>query len=494
MSDFKQKAKRGIGWTGIQSITITLFEVIQLTILARILTPEEYGLIAIVYIVMNIGNVFSNVGLDVAIIQRKNPTINELSTMYWLNVFNGLLVFAILYVSSPILSLCFKANELNTLIPVTSLGLIIGAFGTQFQTLLRKKLDFDILAKIKIGAAFAGTIVAVICAFAGLGVWSLVCGNLTRTIFRTIFYVIVGKKLAMLPGCHFKWHDTKGYLSFGLYRTGGLLLHLLSQRVDQIIIGIFLGPAILGYYSIAWRIAVQPITKIDAIFQQIAFPVFSKIQDNLSRLQNYFHKSVRLFMLLIAPILFGMSAIAPIVVPLLIGDKWLPSVQIVQILAMYSLLRSMTGVNGSIIAAKAKVNWTFYLSLAYIFVSPICLLIFFKISRTAHSLAFCMLIIQLSQFSIFYFIFSRKLLQIKAKDFINFLVPIAISILMFFSIRYSMSILGGLNQSILALGVLIAIGIVVYIGLLYFLQHKAFLEISFFFRDWKIQEDGLNVD
>ncbi len=477
MATLKQQALSGVRWTTINMVSITVLQFVQLAILARILGPNVYGLIAIVMVIIGFARVFSETGLSSAVIQRKNINIRKLSTLYWINVLVGLILYGIIYLCTPIISKCFKTQEINSLLPVGALSLVISAFGVQFQTLLRKILRFDIISKINVSSMFIGTIVAVSCGWSGYGVWSLIWGDLSYTSFSTGLFIIYGIKQKWWPKFYFKWSETKGYLSFGLYRIGSTVINSFNSKVDQLLIGNLMGMESLGYYNIAVRLVLQPIQKLNPILTNVAFPVFSKVQDDINRLKKGFFKMNKFLMTVNAPILIGLAVTAPLVVPLLIGKKWVPVVPLVQILAFYALIRSIGNASSSLIIAKGKANWSFYWNAAMFIVVPI-VVYFSSLGGEMIYIAVALVCLHIILFFVSYWLRIRKLIGECLSEYIQALsIPILLSIIMGAIITIFSFFIKPLSSSIIQLFIICSIGLFIYILLSWFFQRVLFIEL-----------------
>ena len=472
MTSLELKAASGIRWTTLNTVCITAIQFIQLAIIGRILGPEAFGLMAMVMVVMESAGIFADVGLSSAIIQRKEPKKEELSTLYWFNVIVGFIVFSVVYLFTPIIAIGFSVAEIKSLLPVAALSFLISPFGVQFQTLLRKYLRFDVIAKINICSAIAGMLTAIGCALNGCGVWSLVWGGLINVVIRTGLLIGWGWHAKWQPKLYFKWSDMHGYLSFGLYRVGAMVANQINSRADQILIGVLMGPVALGYYNIAFRLVMEPIQKINPILTSVTFPVFSIIQDDTARLKRGFFQMIRFLMSVNAPVLIGIAVVAPMAVPLLIGEKWLPSVPLVQVLSFYALVRSLGNAGGSLIIAKGKANWTFYWNIALLFIIP-AVVYFSSFKGEMIHIAFALVGMQITLFLCHYRVFIRNLIGPCFSEYVQTLGrPILIALTMS-AIVLACSFFMPTFSPVVKVSVQVGIGALTYIVLSWFFQALA---------------------
>ncbi len=470
MDEFKRKVSRGVRWTSINTISATLIHFLELAVLARLLGPETFGLMAIISVITSFAGVFSDIGLSSAVIQRKSPTREELSTLYWINVGTGLVIFTLFALIAPLIATSFGSTELTSMLPVAALSFAIASFGAQFAALIHKQLRFDIVTKFNIVSCLVGMTVSVLLAFYDYGVWALIWGNLALTFSLTIMRIAWAKTANMLPSLHFNWQDKKGYLSFGSYRVASHFVNNFNSRIDQLLIGYLLGAVAVGYYNIAFRLAIAPSIKINSILTTVAFPAFSSVQDNQGLLRKGFIKMIGFLTSANAPILVGLAALAPLLVPIFLGEQWRPSIPFVQVLAFFSLLRSFENAASSLIIAKGKADWAFYWHLSLTLMIPP---VIFSVAETNSILAICysLLVLQVFRFFGHYGIFIRNILGPCIREYFKvILMPVMLALCMA-AIMFLVSRFSPMNSNILILSLAATVGVCVY-GILSFIFQK----------------------
>ncbi|MFH1539633.1 MAG: MOP flippase family protein [bacterium] len=410
MSDLKNAAINGVRYTGLSSAVTSVLQFVRIAVLARLLAPEDFGLMAMVMLVVNFALILGQMGFQDAIIQRKDPLKEELSTLYWFNIAIGAVIFIAVWAMTPLFARIFKAGELNVLIPVASISFLVLPLGSQFRALAQKSLNFRIVAFADISFECVNLLVSLVCAWAlKLEVWSLVWGQLAGAATRTTILMAHGFLKGNRPMLHFARADLKGYLGFGLYRVGATSVNYWNTRVDQLIIGILMGPQTLGYYSVAVNIAVRPIRRLNPAIASVAYPVFSVIGDNLPRLKRGFFQMIRSISFVTSPVLIGMAAVAPVAVPLIMGAKWGPSVPLIQVLVFYALVRSISGSGGSLILARGRADWTFYWNVALLIVISTTI---YAASLSGELLTMCWALLSMAMVFFFfhYLFFIRRLI------------------------------------------------------------------------------------
>jgi O-antigen/teichoic acid export membrane protein len=481
----RNKAVAGVRWTTLNSISITIIQFIRLAILGRLLTPSIFGLMAMLMIVIEITNIFSQLGLSEAIIFKKHTSANQLSTLYWINVASGVIFYLILLLSSPAIATFFGEAILEKMLVVVALNFIVSSFSIQFQTLIRKDLLFSINTKINIATNLITMFVAVGLALRGYGVWSIIYSQLLLNILKTIAYLYIARQKDWLPRLYFNFSEIRDHISFGMHRVGAMIANQFSSRIDQIVIGRLLGQVSLGYYNIAFRIVLEPIQKINPILTQVAFPVFSVIQDDNVRLQRGYLKMIRLLMSINAPLLVGIASVAPTAVPLLLGRQWIPSIPIVQVLSFYALFRSLGNAGGSLIIAKGKASWTLYWNLVLMILIPSCVILAVKINGSMLVVSMTLVLLQVVLVILHYFVFLRRLIgSFTYKYMLAIGQPLFVSIIMGGIVYSLQAVLSQFNPIIILLTSII-VGLIIYIILSMIVQRSVFIEF------WEILPLGL---
>lgn len=354
----KEKTVSGVKWSGISMGAVTALQFATLAILARLLSPADFGLMGMIMVVIGFAQAFADMGISNAIIHRQDTTKDQLSSLYWLNILAGVILFCAVCASTPLVVGFYHEPRLTRLLYLTALVFLITPLGQQFQILLQKELKFDGLAKIEITTAVVNSTVTIGAAFAGLGVYSLIWGQLAGTTVKVALLCGIGWR-KWRPSLHFAKQDLKGYVSFGLYQMGERSINYLNSNLDYLLIGSMLGARALGYYTLAYNLIIRPSTMINPVITKVAFPVFSLIQSETDKLRRGYLKVLQLLAMVNFPMMVGLAVVAPVAVPLIFGDQWLPSVILIQILTIVGLLRSTGNPVGSLLLAKGRADLGF---------------------------------------------------------------------------------------------------------------------------------------
>ncbi len=370
----KQQAISGVKWTTLSSVINTGIQLVQLAILTRLLKATDFGLMALVMVVIGFSQTFIDMGISNAIIYKQKITENQLSSLYWLNIFAGIIVFVIVFFLSPFASKFYHEPELKNLIILVGITFIIQPFGQQFMILLQKNLKFDKIAKSQIIAMFISFIVTISFAFIGYGVYSLAFGNITNIIISTIVFIILGLKIHT-PKLHFKKSDLKGFINFGLFQMGEKTINYFNSQFDTILIGKLLGTETLGIYNIAKRLVMKPSQVVNPIITRVAFPIMSKVNDNINKLKNIYLKIIRYLSSVNFPIYILMAIFAKPIVYIMFGSKWSDTITLIQIMSLTFILRSTVNPIGSLQLSRGRADMGFYWNLSLFFIVPLCIFI-----------------------------------------------------------------------------------------------------------------------
>lgn len=367
----RRRVVTGARWSGAATAISGAVSLAQLVVLARLLGPTAIGIMAAATVLVEFGRVAGTMGLSEAVIQRKDPTREELSSLYWLSIVLATIAALLVALLAPVAVRIFGAVELLALLPVVALKLWILGFGLQFHALLRRELRFGLLATATVAGSLAGFAVAVSSAVLfDQGIWSLVWGVLATTIVHTAIFNWYGWRRKDRPYLHFSTADLPGYIRFGAFQSGASILNFVSARIDQVLIGALMGPRVLGLYTVAIELSRQPVQRILPVVSSVAFPALAAVQHDARRLRSGYLRMLRVLIFALFPMFIGLAAIAPVAVPLFFGPVWVEAVPLVQILAFAVLLSSFASVSRSLTSATGYVSWDFYWNAAAALLLP----------------------------------------------------------------------------------------------------------------------------
>lgn len=372
LSPLRSSAVAGVKWTSAATATILVLQFVQLSVLAHFLSPEDFGLMASVVVVAGLAQAFADMGLSKVIIARQKTTDDAISSLFWLNVLAGVLVFAAVLGSTPLIVGFYDEPELSDLIPWVAAAFMVAALGQLSQSVLQRDLHFDRLATADLGAVAAGMAVAIASASQGAGALALVWGLLAQQGVWAALLVRAAWPW-WRPRLHFRTHEVRGHIGFGLYQMGERSINYLYSSVDYLLIGRFLGADALGAYSIAYQLAVRPLLKLNPVLTRVAFPVFAKKQQDDAALRRGLAELVRLVAFVAFPLLVGLAVLAPQLVPLAFGDEWSDSIPLIQILAGLGALKAVVNPIGALLLAKDRPDLGFKMNAVMLVVTALAL-------------------------------------------------------------------------------------------------------------------------
>jgi len=360
----KKSAITGIKWSLFTSILVVVLSFIELTILAKILTPKDFGVIATASVINGLFMGYIDLGISAAVVQRDDISREQLSTVFWLYVLGGLFCYLFIVAITPLAASFFNEPQLGTILPAVALSTLLMSFCLQPYWLLEKNLHFDLLAKQEVSFIVVGFIVTVWTAYSGKGVWALVYGPLAGTAVRSAMILWSGFR-RWPPMLYFNLKDLDSFKKFGLFQLGERTILYSNNKLDQLLVGKLLGVKELGYYNFASTQVIQLIYLINPILTRVSFPVLARLQNEPMRLKQNYLKIIGMISWLNAPITFGLVLIAPSAVPLVFGPQWTPAVPLVQLLAINSLIRCTGDTVNSLLLAKGRVdasfNWNIFI-------------------------------------------------------------------------------------------------------------------------------------
>lgn len=470
-------AAAGVRWNTVSMVGSTALQTVTLLVLARLLEPDDFGLLAMVVLVTGLAALVSTMGLSEALIQRSEATEEQLHSLYWANLALGAGAFGLVWLAAPLVADLFEEQALINLVRVAGLILIINSLSAQFRALLQKALEFRPLAVVNVSAVAVGSFVAIALAVGNAGVWALVWGQVANAVAATVLLVVIGAGRGWLPRLTFSYRSITEYLSFGAYLFGSNVANYLVSRSDQLIIGTVLGSRPLGFYSMAFNLVVRPTTMINPVITQVAFPVLARLQDDTERMKRGYLRMLRILSSVNAPVLLGFAAVAPVVIPWILGEKWTPIVTLVQILALYALIRSIGNAGGSLAIAAGRANWVFYWNLALLAFIPAVVWVGAE-SGGLEGVAYSLAALQVALLFVWYRLFVVTLVGRCFGRYIqSFAVPAAFAVLMAVVVRLASELTDSIHPAAATAG-LVTLGAAAYMALYWTYQREDLVDTT----------------
>lgn len=314
--DLKSKSVKGVIWSFVESASTKVVQFVISVIMARLLMPEDYGIVAIIFVFITISQVFIDGGFATALIQDKNKTERDYSTIFTFNVLLSVCCYFILFFAAPYISL-FYNNDVTLYLRIQSLGIIIFSFSAIHKVRMTVDVNFKAVAKVTVISALFSGVVGIIFAYKGFGVWALVGQYLTSAVMMTGMYAITQR---WKPVCFFDVSSFCRLFPFGMRLMVANIIDRIYANLYPIIIGKFCTPVQLGYYSRAEQFTSMPAYTCIEVFSRVTFPIMSKISDE-RQLVSVYRKYISLSSYIIMPLLLGLLVLAKPLVLILLTEN-----------------------------------------------------------------------------------------------------------------------------------------------------------------------------
>ena len=338
-------------WVFALRITDRLFYLTRLIILARILSPHDFGLLGIAMLAMLTLENFSQTGFQVALIQKKENIEDYLNSAWTIGILRGVVLFSILYFIAPYVAVFFNVPPAKPVIQVIGLSILLQAFTNIGIVYFQKELQFNKQFVYQLSGSLADFIVAVSTALILRSVWALVFGLLAGNLIRLIASYFIHP---YRPHISFDMRKAKELFAFGKWILGSSILIFLITQGDDIFLGKLLGATMLGFYQMAYRISNMPSTEITSVISQVIFPAYSKLQHDIRRLREAYLRVLQVTTFLSFPIAGLIFVLAPDFTKIFLGEKWMPMVPVMKVLVFAGLVRSIASTSGRIFYAVGK--------------------------------------------------------------------------------------------------------------------------------------------
>jgi len=349
--DIKSQAFTGVGWSAVERFSFQGITFLVQIILARILSPTDYGMIGMLAIFLQVAQVLIDSGFANALIQKKECTETDYSTVFYYNLAISVGLYMLLFIAAPFIEHFYSMPSLGVVTRVLSLTIIINSLAIVHRTILTKNIDFRSLTRISIIGAVISGAVGIICAIHGYGVWALVFQQILNSI---IIVLLLFVKLNWVPKFLFDKSSFKSLFSFGSKLMISSLINTIYRNLYSLIIGKKFSAEELGYYTRAEQFAIFPSSNIGSIITRVAYPILSKVQDDNAKLRSGYRQIIQLSSFIIFPLMFGLMAIAKPFIFVFLTEKWSGAIVILQILCLDWMLDHISLLNLNLLYVKGR--------------------------------------------------------------------------------------------------------------------------------------------
>lgn len=355
MSDsLKQKAVKGIFWSAVDRFSSQGIQFVFSILIARLLVPSDYGVIAMLGIFIAVSHTFIDSGFSTALVRKIDRTETDFSTVFYFNVAVAVFIYILLWFAAPYIADFYDIPILKEVTRVISLNLIISALSAIHRSKLSINIDFKSQAQISLLGTVATGIVGLSMAYNGFGVWALVVQSVTSSLLGTILFWIY---VRWIPSRVFSWKSFKELFSFGSKLLASGLLDTIYNNIYTIVIGKMFSSASLGVYSRAGSLAQYPSSNLTSVLQGVTFPVLSSIQNDEERLARAYKKVLCVAAFVIFPLMVGLSAVADPFIRLVLTDKWEGAIYLLQIICFSMMWYPIHAINLNLLQVKGRSDY-----------------------------------------------------------------------------------------------------------------------------------------
>lgn len=470
--NLRQKVLKGVVWTALQNFGSQIISFVVFSLLARLLGPEVFGLVALAGIFLAFVQIFTDQGLSAAIVQRQELDPEHLDTAFWINVGTGILLTVFGIAAAGVVANIFNEPQLAPIVRWLSLSFLFSAFNSVQSAILSRELAFKSLAIRTLVANFIGGVVGVVMAFQGFGVWSLVGQQLVNGL---VAIFVLWRVSDWRPGLNISAKHYQELFAFGINDVGFNVFNFFSRRGDDLLIGYFLGHVALGYYTIAYRVLLLMTQLLISTTSKVALPTFSRLQQEPERLRRAFYTATQLSSLVAVPAFLGVVVLAPELVQVLFGSKWLPSIPVMQVLSFAGVLQSVSYFNGSVIVAMGKPSWRLGITVLNSVSNIVAYALVVHWGIVAVAAAF---VIRGYLFSPLPIWMIHKLIHLELSVYLRqYVVPLVSSLVMVIAILGVKYVFGELVSVYMLLSICIAIASVVYGLMIWWTMPQVFQQL-----------------
>jgi O-antigen/teichoic acid export membrane protein len=332
----KKKVLSGFAWQGSTKVLMQAFSWATTVIVARLLSPGDYGIVAIAGVFIGILTLITEMGLSEGLINKEHISPEERDSIFWFSLLLGAGMYAVLFLAAPFIAAIYKMEVLTAIMRVSGLTLLLASLRVVPLAVAMRRMDFRYFSLVELAAAITATVTVVSLAFLGHGAWSLVWGLLASKTVAVLAYLPL---LGAFPKWRMDLHQIRATVVFGTKLMAANIMSSSWREAPVVIIGLILGQSAAGYYTMANQFAQIPLNKLGSIFNTIAFPATSRLKHQKTEAASLFLRLHRYLLMVTFPLLLGLTVVAEDVIVFLLSDKWAPVVPVLQILCVANLLR-----------------------------------------------------------------------------------------------------------------------------------------------------------
>ncbi len=343
----------GLAWTSLSTFGRRVLSLLANIVLARLLAPADFGLVAMAAVVIGFIDVFKDLGTGAALIQREHISDKLLSTLFWFNAAFGIVASAIAVLCAPLVAQLYNEPRVAAVVSGLAASFVLSALAITPNSMLQRQMQFAVLSRIELTAAAMSYALGIGAALMGHGVWSLVYQVLANS---AIFLVLAWSASRWRPRVVFAWTELKTVMHYSLNLASYNVFFYVAQNADNLLIGRYLGSEALGWYDLAYRLMTFPMQAVSAVFGKVMLPYYSQAQADLPRFRQAFQQVAAAIAFVTFPLMLGVLAAREPFVLTVFGPRWTPVITLLAMFAPLAALRSIQTTTGSIYMATGRTD------------------------------------------------------------------------------------------------------------------------------------------
>jgi O-antigen/teichoic acid export membrane protein len=359
--NLRKKTIAGVLWNSFEAFGGKLVQIVMTIFLARILVPEDFGVVGLLIIFTELSKVVLDSGFSQALIRKHDVTESDFTSVFYFNIFVGTLCYVILYFLSPLISDFYDFSELTNISRVVFITIFINSFGVVQNAKIVKEVNFKVLANRTIIANILSGFVAIILAYGGYGVWALVWQMVLSSLLRVVLLWIYSN---WLPSHSFEFDVIRKLFIFSRNLLVSGIFDVMASNIQTLLIGKFYTNADLGFYSQARQLSSIPSQTLTSVIKNVTYPALSLIQDDVEQLKQAYRKIIRISMFTVFPLMLGLMAVANNLIPFVLSEKWVPSVPYFELLCLVGAIFPLYSINQNIFLVRGNSRLLLNISVA----------------------------------------------------------------------------------------------------------------------------------
>jgi O-antigen/teichoic acid export membrane protein len=349
----KQALISGVKWVSVATFSRRLMALLANVVLSRLLSPADFGLVAMAAVILGFIELFKDLGTGWAIVRQKEISEELVSSIFWFNVGLGGVASVAAFAMAPLIANFYHEPKVTAVLQAMSVSFLLSALTIVQSNLLAREMEFAKVAKIEVSAAALSYLAGIWAAALGYGVWSLVIQVLVNSLLSIVFIWVV---CAWRPRILFSWTAVRSVMNYSLNLTGYNIFYYLASNVDNLLIGRYLGSRDLGYYDLAYRLMSFPLQAISSVFGRVMTPFYAQVQDNLEEFRRTYLSIATGIAFITFPLMLGLFATREHFVLAVFGESWSPVIVLLALFAPLGAIRSVLTTSGSIYQAMGEAS------------------------------------------------------------------------------------------------------------------------------------------